>query len=175
MKYLQITLSNGQKWGVPVEMIAWNRAKHYAGEFDGDIKRSLEEDTLPLFENSPYDVQDWAVGNMNWSDFDGHQIKIADAPAPNFQAEWMSGQFEVIERVEITMTPCTNSSQVIAHGYDAATSTLAVQYKNGGTYHYKAVPAKLYEELLAAESAGKFIHAEVKSVYEFVKMPEVTA
>jgi len=24
---------------------------------------------------------------------------------------------------------------------------------------------------VAAESAGKFIHAEVKSVYEFVKMP----
>lgn len=81
----------------------------------------------------------------------------------------------LMENIKITMTPCTNSSQVVAHGYDAATSILAVQYKNGGMYHYKDVPAKLYEELLAAESAGKFIHAEVKSVYEFVKVAEVTA
>lgn len=175
MKYLQITLSDGSKWGVPVEMIAWNRAKHYASEFGGDIKRSLAEDTMPLFNDSPYDVQDWAIGNMNWSDFDGHQIKISDAPTPDFQSEWMSGKFEVVERSEIAMTPCTNSSQVLAHGYDSAASILAVQFKNGGTYHYKGVPAKLYEGLLAAESAGKFINSEVKGIYEFVKIAEVAA
>jgi hypothetical protein len=45
MKYLSMTMPDGSKWGVPVEMIARNRAAHYASEFDGDVERSLTEDS----------------------------------------------------------------------------------------------------------------------------------
>ena len=100
MKYLQVTLSDGSKWAVPVDIVAQNRAKYYAHEFGDDIKRSLDEDTLPLFNGSPYDVQDWATNNMNWSDFEGHRIKTKEAPMPDFQEEWVNGTFEVIERDE---------------------------------------------------------------------------
>jgi hypothetical protein len=47
-KYLTIKQSDGSVWGVPVEMIARNRAEFYASEFDGDVEQSLQEDTLPL-------------------------------------------------------------------------------------------------------------------------------
>ena len=90
-KLMTVKMPSGEVWGVPVAMIARSRATHYASEFDGDVERSLAEDTIPLFESDNYEIQDWAVNNMNWSDFDGHQIKVLEAPAPDFQDAWMEG------------------------------------------------------------------------------------
>lgn len=60
---------------------------------------------------------------------------------------------------EIALTPC-QSSRIAAHGFDAQTGTLALQFKaksgEGSVYHYAGVPADMYEELRAAESIGKF-------------------
>lgn len=96
-RYLSVTQADGSKWGVPVDMIARDRAAHYMSEFGDDIKRSLAEDTLPLFETDDYEIQDWAVNNMNWSDFDGHQIRLADAEPLDFQDAWMNGDKEVVD------------------------------------------------------------------------------
>ena len=90
-KLMTVEMPDGSKWGVPVEMIARSRATHYAHEFDGDVERSLAEDTTPLFESDDYEIQDWAVNNMNWEDFDGHQVKVESAPTPDFQEAWMNG------------------------------------------------------------------------------------
>jgi hypothetical protein len=90
-KLMTVEMPDGSKWGVPVEMIARNRATHYASEFNNDVERSLAEDTLPLFESDEYEIADWAVNQMNWRDFDGHQVKVSEAPAPDFQEAWMSG------------------------------------------------------------------------------------
>lgn len=97
MKALTVTMPDGSVWAVPVLMVATNRATHYAHKFDGDVERSLVEDTIPLFESDDYEVEDWAVNNMNWSDFDGHQIKIKDAPPPDFQDAWICGDKSVID------------------------------------------------------------------------------
>ena len=91
-KYLTITTPDGSVWGVPTEMIALNRATTYAHEFDDNIATSLAEDTIPLFEEDEYNIQDWAINNMNWSDFDGHQVKLKDAPAPCFKEAWLCGE-----------------------------------------------------------------------------------
>ncbi len=90
-KYMTVEMPDGSKWGVPVEIIARHRAKNYADEFGDDVERSLAEDTIPLFESSDYEIEDWAVNNMNWEDFDGHQVKLEDAPPPDFQEAWLSG------------------------------------------------------------------------------------
>lgn len=91
-KLMTVTLPDGGKWGVPVDMIARNRAEHYASEFNGDVERSLAEDTIPMFEADDYEIKDWAANNMNWSDFDGHQVKVSEAPTPDFQEAWVSGE-----------------------------------------------------------------------------------
>ena len=91
-KYMTVKMPDGSIWGVPVEMIAKKRAEHYASEFGGDVQRSLDEDTLPMFERDEYEIQDWAVNNMNWTDFEGHQVKIKDAPPRDFLQAWMSGE-----------------------------------------------------------------------------------
>lgn len=88
-KYLTMKVSDGSTWGVPVAMIARNRAAHYAKEFDDNIERSLAEDTIPLFNSSDYDIEDWAVNNMNWSDFTGHHVKLREGTGIDFQEAWM--------------------------------------------------------------------------------------
>lgn len=70
----------------------------------------------------------------------------------------------------INMCPC-ESSQVKSHGYDAATKTLAVEFKSGGIYHYHDVPAKTYDDMKAAKSVGKFIGASLKGAHKFTKLP----
>ena len=72
----------------------------------------------------------------------------------------------------IGMCPC-ESSQVKAHGYDAATRTLAVEYKSGGTYHYSDVPPATYDAMKAAESVGKFIGASIKGAHKFTKIEKL--
>lgn len=102
IRLMTITMSDGSVWGVPVDMIARNRAEFYAGEFGG-VERSLAEDTLPLFAADDYAIEDWAVSQMNWSDFDGHQVKISGALSPDFLDEWMSGYKAIINHEEKTI------------------------------------------------------------------------
>lgn len=93
--FLVIDMPDGSKWAVPVSIIARNRAAHYAHEFDGDIERSLTEDTLPLFQSDNYEVHDWAANNMNWSEVSEQAIEIWDGSATDYQEGWMNGEYEV--------------------------------------------------------------------------------
>lgn len=98
-KYLRVTMPDGSRWDVPVEAIARNRAANYASEFGGDIDKSLEEDTLPLFEEDPYEVEDWAANNMNWSDVDSIAQRAPDSPKPkvDYEEGWINGEKKVVE------------------------------------------------------------------------------
>ena len=97
MKALLVTMPDGSEWAVPLEVIAKDRAEHYADEFNGDVQRSLDEDTMPLFESSPYDVADWASGNMNWEDVESVAIEHTPAPPMDFQEGWVKGEKRVAE------------------------------------------------------------------------------
>jgi hypothetical protein len=94
-KYLTFTMSNGEVWGIPLEVIARDRAKNYADEFDNDVERSLAEDTLPLFEQDKWEAVDWAANNMNWCDVSEHAVKLKDAPPLYFDHEWNSARKKV--------------------------------------------------------------------------------
>lgn len=96
-KYMTVTVKDGSKWAVPVELIARNRAENYASEFGGDIELSLVEDTIPLFESDDYEIEDWATNNMDWKFFDVNKIKIEPAPPPDFQDAWINGDKGFIE------------------------------------------------------------------------------
>ena len=69
----------------------------------------------------------------------------------------------------IGMCPC-ESSQVKSHGYDAASKTLAVEFKSGGVYHYHDVPQKTYDDMKEAKSVGSFIGKSIKGVHKFTKI-----
>lgn len=95
-KLLVITMPDSSKWSVPVEIIARHRAAEYASEFGGDVEQSLAEDTIPLFEEDDYNVEDWAANNMNWSDVQAH-AKLVERGECDFQEGWVNGEKEVIE------------------------------------------------------------------------------
>ena len=60
----------------------------------------------------------------------------------------------------ITLTPC-QSSNLLAHGYDAETKTLALQFK-AGVYHYPEVPAAIYDGLQQAPSVGSYVASAIR-------------
>lgn len=97
-KKLTVTMSDYSVWEIPIEVIAKSRAEFYAKcEFDGDVEKSLKEDTLPAFEADAYKIIEWAEGNMNWEDVKEYAIKVKD---PNieevYKEDWMNGPKEIV-------------------------------------------------------------------------------
>lgn len=88
--YFTVELPDGSVVGVPVALIAWDRATYYARDYDGNVERSLAEDTVPLFAQDRYAIQDWAENNMNWAEVAEYQVLIK-APALDFQEAWLNG------------------------------------------------------------------------------------
>ncbi len=99
-KFLKVTMPDGSKWKVPVRIIAEHRARYYfgTGEFKS-LLESLKEDTLPLFEEEPYEVEDWSENKMNWTDVEKHATRIKDKglSAEDLQEGWINGKKEIIE------------------------------------------------------------------------------
>lgn len=64
------------------------------------------------------------------------------------------------------------SSNISAVGYDMNFGSLIVEYKSGNKYQYKNVPYELYENLLKAESKGRFVNENVKGKFEYNRLVE---
>ncbi len=47
---------------------------------------------------------------------------------------------------------------------------LLVRFTSGELYAYEGVPGALYEELLAAESKGRFFQAKVRGQYPYSRL-----
>lgn len=63
-----------------------------------------------------------------------------------------------------------DSSNIKAVGYDEDSSTLQVEFKNGGTYQYFDVPERVFEELRDASSVGGYLASNIKGVYRYSKV-----
>ena len=72
------------------------------------------------------------------------------------------------------MKEIKHSSQILAAGYDITTRILQIRFTSGAEYQYSGVPPELYEKLLAAESAGSFLHKHIKGKYPFAKTKDAT-
>lgn len=62
------------------------------------------------------------------------------------------------------------SSNVVAIGYDKENKILEVEFKSGGVYAYRTVEESVYNDLVAAESIGKFFLREIKGNYPYTKL-----
>lgn len=62
------------------------------------------------------------------------------------------------------------SSQIEAIGYDAATQTLRVKFKNGGEYDYAGVSPDKHATMIKAESVGKFLGQHIKGRHAYKKV-----
>jgi len=62
------------------------------------------------------------------------------------------------------------SSSIKSVGYDAASKMLEIEFSQGTVYQYPDVPQEVYNDFAAAESAGSFFHANIKSQYVGTKV-----
>lgn len=62
-----------------------------------------------------------------------------------------------------------SSSNLQAIRYDAERQLLEVEFATG-TYEYSGVSQTVVDQLLAAPSAGKFVHQRIKDVYDVRKV-----
>lgn len=70
-----------------------------------------------------------------------------------------------MERVSVS------SSNLRSVGYDAATSTLEIEFHNGGLYRYTGVPATVHAGLMSASSHGSYFDAHIKKAgYSYTKL-----
>ncbi|SDI48832.1 KTSC domain-containing protein [Actinokineospora alba] len=62
------------------------------------------------------------------------------------------------------------SASVASVGYDAATETLEVEFRNGNVYQYLGVAKRLYWGLMSAPSVGAFLNREIRDSHEFLRV-----
>lgn len=87
---IHVKMPDNTWWEIPVTIIAMNRARNYIHEFAGNIVRSLEEDTIPLFNEDSYEIVDWAMNNMRWSEL-APFAKLIRRDEIDYDEAWPSG------------------------------------------------------------------------------------
>ena len=60
-----------------------------------------------------------------------------------------------------------DSSMLDAVGYDEKTQELEAVFASGKVYRYEGVPKEVYEELLASDSKGSFMHNAIIDCYAY--------
>lgn len=100
---MTVAMPDGSVWGVPVAVIAQHRAASFAHEFGGDVERSLNEDTLPLFEDTA-SIKDWAESQMTLNSLGGNHVILSEATITSndegwfdFQDGWTNGAKDFID------------------------------------------------------------------------------
>jgi len=98
--YLTVEMPDLNIYAIPVKVIADDRAKYYA-QYDGmTFDESLYTDTIPLFMADAYEIEDWAIDNMDWDNVKEYAIKIETKVKQefDFQDGWMNGNKEIIKK-----------------------------------------------------------------------------
>ncbi|MFG6149411.1 KTSC domain-containing protein [Halobacillus sp. B23F22_1] len=67
------------------------------------------------------------------------------------------------------MVPVT-SPNLKAVRYDPQSCKLYVRFKNQCIYEYSGVPIYVYEELIAADSKGRYHHSYIKYSYPYKRI-----
>jgi len=61
----------------------------------------------------------------------------------------------------------TNLSRV---RYDESSLTLEIEFQGGRVYQYFDLPKHIFEELVRADSKGKFFHEQIKGHYRYARV-----
>lgn len=70
-----------------------------------------------------------------------------------------------MERVQV------ESSNLASVGYEPETTTLEIEFHNGGIYQYSGVPEDVHQGLMNAGSKGSYFHQNIKNAgYPYIKV-----
>ncbi len=62
------------------------------------------------------------------------------------------------------------SSNIASIGYDEASETLEIEFKNGGIYQYFDVPERIYKDIMGTGSKGEYLAQNIKGHYRYSKV-----
>ena len=62
------------------------------------------------------------------------------------------------------------SSNLQSVGYDSASQTLEVEFRNGSIYQYSNVPETIHEALMSASSKGSFLNSQIRNRFPYVRV-----
>lgn len=62
------------------------------------------------------------------------------------------------------------SEMLVAAGYDPKSRILQVIFRTGGMYRYKNVPPDKFDQLMSADSIGKYMHKHIIGRYEYERV-----
>lgn len=69
------------------------------------------------------------------------------------------------------MNRITVESRLVATaGYHDPSSTMELEFVDGGVYRYFVVPRSVFDALLAADSIGRFFQEHIRGVYPFERI-----
>jgi hypothetical protein len=60
-----------------------------------------------------------------------------------------------------------SSSNLASVGYDEVGQVLEVEFRHGGVYQYTGVSKSVFDELMAADSLGRYLATRIKPRYPF--------
>jgi hypothetical protein len=69
----------------------------------------------------------------------------------------------------VERTP-VSSSNIASIGYDEDNQILEIEFNDGSVYQYSGVPSSEHDGIMNADSKGKYLHANIKKRYSFVKL-----
>jgi hypothetical protein len=63
-----------------------------------------------------------------------------------------------------------DSSTMRSVGYQGKSRILEIEFDSGAVYQYLGVPARIYRQLLRAESKGRYFNSEIREIYPYVQL-----
>ncbi|WP_013334979.1 KTSC domain-containing protein [Gloeothece verrucosa] len=75
-----------------------------------------------------------------------------------------------ITMISTTSLRCQGSSNIAAIGYESSLKVLQIEFISGSTYRYFNVSFQKFADFIAANSAGRYFNAEIKSQYSSEKV-----
>ena len=69
-----------------------------------------------------------------------------------------------------TRRPTADSSSIACVGYSPQSCTLEIEFRNGERYRYFEVPHQAYDQMLAAESKGRYFHRSIRQTYAYERI-----
>lgn len=63
-----------------------------------------------------------------------------------------------------------DSTTMRSVGYEGKSRILEIEFDSGAVYQYLGVSGRVYEQLLAAESKGRYFNDEIRDSYPYVQV-----
>jgi hypothetical protein len=135
-----------------------------ADEHDGSFVRALFSGGVAWEGKSSYPSLDRAFQALD-AGIAGWLVENRPVPATTLRAARTPGRKKATGGARPLKLVPVESSMLTAVGYDATNKELVAYFTSGAIWRYCGVPRSVYRELLAAESKGQYMRAEVIGVY----------